>query len=450
MSFPDRFSWGVATASYQIEGAAFEGGRGQSVWDMMCRKPGAVKEGATGDVACDHYHRFRDDIALMKELGVNAYRFSLAWPRILPSGECDVKAEGIAFYDRLIDALLEAGITPWATLYHWDMPLDLYRKGGWLNPDSPKWFGDYAQVVTRAFGDRVAHWMTQNEPQVFIGLGLWEGVHAPGDKLRWAEVLQATHNSLLGHGYATQAIRAHAKKTPRIGIAPACNVGIPATDDPKDIEAARQATFWVKEKSTWQLSWWLDPIFLGQYPADGLELYKDELPEMGPDDLKIISQPLDFFGMNVYHGLYYKAGEMGPEALPWPQGSPITAFKWPLTPECLYWAPKFYSERYGNLPVAITENGLSGADWVMLDGKVHDGHRIDFTHRHLAQFRKAAADGVPVEGYFHWTLMDNFEWAEGYRERFGLVHVDFETQVRTPKDSFYWYRDVIAQNGSNL
>lgn len=450
MSFSKAFVWGVSTASYQIEGAAHEDGRGMSVWDMFSRKPGAIFQGDTGDVACDHYHRYQEDVNLMRELGVNAYRFSIAWPRIFPHGVGKIECRGIEFYDRLVDALLEAGVQPWATLFHWDYPLDLYRKGGWLNPDSPKWFADYTQVVVDALSDRVGHWMTQNEPQCFVGLGLHTGVHAPGDKLRWDEVLLAAHHSLLAHGLSVQAIRARAKKTPIIGMAPACNVGIPDTQSDADIEAARKHTFGVTSESAWHLAWWLDPVFLGRYPQDGLELFGDAVPEYTDEDMALISQPIDFFGMNMYHGKRVRAGDDGaPVELPRPSSAPITALKWPVEPECLYWGPKFYFERYGK-PIVITENGLSNEDWEMLDGKVHDPQRIDYLHRHLRELGRAADDGVQVGGYFQWSLMDNYEWAEGYKERFGLVYLDYPTQRRIPKDSFYWYKDAIAANGSNL
>lgn len=450
MSFTESFAWGAATASYQIEGAVAQDGRKPSVWDMLCRKPGAVYQGQTGDVACDHYNRSEEDVALMQQLGLNAYRFSVAWPRVIPDGVGVTHAKGIGFYDRLVDQLLAAGITPWATLYHWDLPLDLYHRGGWMNPDMPKIFADYSAVVVDALSDRVRHWMTLNEANVFIGLGLWEGIHAPGDKLRWDEVLLAAHHTHVAHGLAVQTIRARTKTPAQIGAAPACHVALPATDDPRDVEAARAATFGVRVQNTWQPSWWLDPIFFGHYPEDGLRAYGDRVPKFKDEDFETIQQPLDFFGMNVYHGQVVRANEQGEaEPVTAKVGEPQTAFRWPVTPECLYYAPKFYYERYGK-PIFVTENGLSNQDWVCLDGKVHDATRIDFLARHLAQLKRAAADGVEVGGYFQWSLLDNFEWAEGYKERFGLIHVDFETLKRTPKDSFDWYAQVIASNGDSL
>lgn len=449
MSFKEDFVWGVATASYQIEGGANEDGRGPTTWDMFCRKPGAVKQGDTGDVACDHYHRYPEDVQLMKELGVGAYRFSLAWSRILPDGTGQVEPRGVAFYDRLVDALLEAGIDPWVTLFHWDHPLALYHRGGWLNPDAPNWFADYASVVVDALSDRVTRWMTLNEPQCFIGLGLHLGVHAPGDKLRWAEVLGGIHNSLLAHGRAVQVIRARAKRPPLIGMAPTGEISIPHTNSQSDVDAARARTFAVTSESGWHMGWWLDPVFLGKYPADGLKLFGGAMPSYTDEDMAVISEPLDFFGVNIYHGERVRAADAGPVVVPYPTSHPATALKWPVAEESLYWASKFFHERYGK-PIVITENGMAGMDWPALDGKVHDPGRIDFLHRYIGQLKRAAADGVPIDGYFQWSLMDNFEWAEGYRERFGLIYVDYETQERIPKDSYHWYKNTVATNARDL
>jgi beta-glucosidase len=449
VSFQEDFVWGVATASYQIEGAAFEDGRGMSVWDMLCRKPGAVWSGHTGDVACDHYHRYPEDVQLMKALGVGAYRLSIAWPRIMPEGIGPINEKGLGFYDRLIDELLANGIDPWVTLFHWDFPLPLYHRGGWMNPDSPKWFADYAAVVVDRLSDRVSNWFTLNEPQCFVGLGLNDGIHAPGDKLRWAEVLLAGHHSNIAHGLATQVIRARSKQTPRVGFAPVGSVYVPASDKPEDIEAARTSMFAVNKADQWQNTWWMDPVFFGTYPEDGLKLYGDAAPKFTSAEMETIAQPMDFFGANIYHG---SPVEMGPDGKPKfvdrPIGYPQTAFRWPVQPDCLYWGPKFFYERYGQ-PIVITENGCSSADWVALDGRCHDGQRVDFLHRHLRELKNASAE-VPVEGYFQWSLLDNFEWAEGYKERFGIVHVDYPTQKRTPKDSYYFLQETIRANGANL
>ena len=450
MSFPEGFAWGAATASYQIEGGACEDGKGLSVWDIFCRKQGAIWSGQTGEVACDHYHRCQEDVALMKQMGLNAYRMSVSWARVIPQGVGQVNPKGLEFYDRLVDELLAADILPFITLFHWDYPYELYCRGGWLNPDSPDWFAEYAGVMTEALSDRVTHWITQNEPQCFIGLGHQTGSIAPGDKLRFGEVLRGAHHALLAHGKAVRSMRARAKRDLVIGYAPVGCVKIPATDAPEDIEAARRATFEVSARNCSNNTWWTDPVFKGCYPEDGLELFGEEAPHVGEGDMETICQPLDFFGVNIYHGQYVRAGTNGrPEEAPLPMGHALTAYRWPVTPDALYWGPRFFHERYG-LPVFITENGMSGIDWVALDGKVHDPQRIDYTRRYLRELLRATRDGVDVRGYFHWTLMDNFEWAQGVKERFGLIHVDFPTQKRTLKDSALWYSKVIASNGAAL
>lgn len=445
--FPKDFTWGAAAASYQIEGAATADGKGLSVWDMMCRKEGAIWNGQSGDTACDHYNRYREDAAMMKTMGLQAYRLSLSWPRIQPAGTGPVNKAGLDFYSRLIDELLKNDVTPWVTLFHWDYPYDLYCRGGWLNPDSPRWFADYTAIVVDALSDRVRHWITLNEPQCFIGLGLNDGIHAPGDKLGLREVLRAGHNALLAHGQAVMTIRERTKQPCEVGIAPCGGGCFPATESEADIAAARAAMYTVPERSLWRENWWTDPVYLGRYPEESYKLMGDAAPVIGQDDMHIICRPLDFFGTNIYHASRIRADANGnPEPVAQPPGKPLTLFHWPLTPEALRWAPRFYYERY-KLPVVITENGLSGMDWVALDGRVHDPQRIDYTTRYLRAFAQAGADGVPIKGYFHWSVMDNFEWAEGHKHRFGLVHVDFQTQKRTLKDSAYWYRDVIQSNG---
>lgn len=450
MSFPQGFLWGAAAASYQIEGAAFEDGKGLSVWDMLCRRPGAVWNGHTGEVAADHYHRYREDVALMKEVGLQAYRFSISWPRVIPAGTGAVNPAGLDFYDRLVDELLAVGIEPWVTLFHWDYPYELFCRGGWLNPYSADWFADYTAVVVGRLSDRVRHWMTLNEPQCFIGLGHRDGVHAPGLKLDWAEVLRGWHNSLLAHGKAVAAIRAHSKTAAVIGAAPTGFIAHPASDSPADIAAARQATFTVHERTLWNHHMFYDPIYKKEYPPEAATVFGKALPQIGPRDMDIIGQPIDFTAFNYYQGMTIRAGEDGrPEVVPHPVGAALTLYHWHVTPQGLYWGSKFLYERYGK-PIYITENGCSGMDWVALDGQVHDPARIDFTHRYLRELGRAIADGVDVRGYFHWSIMDNFEWAEGYKHRFGLIYVDYETQKRTLKDSAYWYREVIAGNGANL
>ncbi len=451
--FRKDFVWGVAAASYQVEGGAFEDGKGWSIWDMYCRKPGVIANGDTGDIACDSYHRYREDIRLMKEIGVHAYRLSISWPRLLPSGTGKVNEKGLSYYDALIDELLQNGITPYITLFHWDYPYELYKRGGWLNPDSPQWFADYAKLVTERYSDRVTHFFTLNEPQCFIGLGFESGVHAPGQRLSADDTFQMAHNVLLGHGMAVMAMRAAAKQPLEIGYAPTASFMYPLTDSLEDIEAARRANFSLPDDPqswTWNVSWWNDPVLLGEYPAEGLAKYEKYLPHIGQDDLKIISQPLDFLGQNIYNGVQVKAGETGePIYLKRYTGFPKTALNWPITPECLYWGPRFLYERY-HKPIYITENGLACNDVISVDGKVHDPNRIDFLYRYLRELKKASTDGVDVRGYFQWSIMDNFEWHSGYAERFGLVYVDYRDQTRLIKDSGYWYRDTIACNGTNL
>jgi beta-glucosidase len=450
MTFPKHFVWGTAAASYQIEGAAQEDGKGLSVWDMFSKKPGAVWNGHTGDVACDHYHRYPEDVALLKAMGVQAYRLSVAWPRVLPEGVGTPNSAGLAFYDRLVDALLAAGIEPWVTLFHWDYPLALYYRGGWLNRDSVDWFADYASLVTNKLSDRVTNFMTLNEPQVFIGAGHFEGRHAPGDQLRFREVLRAGHHALLAHGKGVQAIRAAAKKPPRVGFAPVGQPKLPATDSRADIEAARKATFVANQRSTWINSWWMDPVYLGEYPADGWRFFGPDVPSLRPGDMELINQDLDFFGINIYEGFTVRAAADGsPEPVPYPVGHAITGFDWNVTPAALYWGPRFFHERYKK-PIVITENGISCRDWVSLDGKVHDPGRIDYMHRHLLEFERAGTDGVPIEAYFHWSFIDNFEWAQGYKQRFGLIYCDYPTGKRIPKDSAAWYAEVIRSNGASL
>lgn len=457
MGFPVDFTWGVASSAYQIEGAMDVDGKGRSVWDEFCRLPGKVACGHRGDVACDHYHRYPEDVALMKSLGLDAYRFSVSWPRVMPEGRGRVNEAGLGFYDRLVDALLENGIEPWVTLFHWDYPQELMGEGGWLNRDSADWFAEYAAVVAERLSDRVTRWMTLNEPQVFVGYGHFRGEHAPGLKLTTRELLQASHHVLLAHGKGVRAIREVARKKPEIGWAVVAVVAVPENpESPADVDAARammvsldcggsvNAGFGV---NVWSNTWWNDPVFRGAYPQEGIDLAGKDMPEIGADDMDCIAQPLDFLGLNIYTANVARAGS--PEPVPHPPSTPVTSFKWPVVPACLHWGPRFLHERYG-VPVVITENGLSLPDWVSLDGAVHDPQRIDYLARHLRELAAAIDAGTDVRGYFQWSILDNFEWAEGYRERFGLVHVDYETQVRTLKDSALWYRDLIAARGGGL
>jgi beta-glucosidase len=453
--FPETFTWGTATAAYQIEGAHDADGKGRNIWDAYCCEPGRIAPvqmcaPSVGDAACDHYHRWREDIALMQGLGVNAYRLSLSWSRLIPKGTGQPNPAGIAFYRNLLSGLREAGITPWVTLYHWDLPLALQQRGGWTNPDSVQWFADYAALVVREFGDLVDRWITFNEPQCFIWLGLAAGVHAPGYKLPLEDVVVAAHHMLTAHGRGVQALRAGARGSSSIGYAPVGEPKIPHTRSDADISAARTAMFDVAHDSLWNHSWWHDPVLLGRYPECGLQHHEKFLPEGWEGDLATIAQPIDFLGTNIYRGQQVAAGADGkPVAVDYPAGAPMTSFKWIVTPESLYWGPKFLHERY-QIPIVITENGCANPDWVALDGTVPDLQRVDFLRRYLRELRNVMADGVPVKGYFLWSLLDNFEWAEGYRERFGIIHVDYVTHQRTPKASYAFYRDIIQSRGACL
>lgn len=449
VEFKKDFVWGVATAAYQIEGAADTDGRGESVWDAFCRTKGAIKNGDTGLIACDHYHRFREDIAIMRDMGVQAYRFSLSWPRILPKGTGRVNAKGLDFYDRLVDALLEFGITPFATLFHWDYPQQLYLRGGWLNRESVDWFGEYTAVVAERLSDRVQDWWTLNEPPCFLGLGHMDGIHAPGLKLPWAQFLLATKHALMAHGTAVKVLREEAQTPARIGYVPISHIGIPQDESPENVQAAREFTFGVPDasRSFWFARLYLDPVVLGQWPAECIAPFTNEGPNVSQEELALMSQPIDRLGLNFYSGPTIRQGSNGkPEVVPSKPGTPRTAFDWEVTPEGLYWSVKFHQERYG-LPMMIAENGMSSLDWVNEAGEVDDPQRIDFLRRYLRSLNRAEREGLPIEGFFQWSLLDNFEWAEGYKHRFGLVHVDFETQVRTVKASGRWYRDTIARRG---
>ena len=450
MSFPAEFVWGAAAASFQIEGTSPDCPRGESVWDSFCAMPGKVYEGHDGKRACMHIEKWREDVDLMRDLGLKAYRLSISWPRILPDGTGDVNEAGLAFYDQLIDRLLESGIEPYITLFHWDLPLMLHQQGGWMNPDIIEWFAEYTRVVVDRYSDRVKHWITLNEPQCFIILGHQEGTHAPGLKLPEADILQIGHNALLAHGRSVQVIREHCKQPARVGIAPVGIVSIPQTEHEVDIDAARRATFEGATDSLFNATWWNDPVFRGRYPEAAVSKRLDDMPRVTADDMKLISQPLDFCAFNLYQAGVVRAGaDGGVEPVPYPEGHPVTAMGWPVTPAGLYWACRFFHERY-KLPLLITENGLSCHDWVSVDGQVHDPNRIDFLTRYLAYVKRACAEGIPVEGYFQWSIMDNFEWAQGYKDRFGLIYIDYETGQRLPKDSYAWYRKTIQSNGNDL
>ena len=452
MGFSDNFVWGAATSAYQIEGGVKGAGKGMHIWDVYTKESGKVYGGHTGETACDHYHRFREDVRIMKEIGLKAYRFSIDWTRVLPEGTGRVNEEGIRFYSDLIDALIENNIEPYITLYHWELPYELYKKGGWMNRDIAEWFGEYAGLVAERFSDRVTHFFTLNEPQCFVGLGFLTGVHAPGLKCPVRDTFEMAHNALRAHGRAVQMLRQHAKQPLTIGYAPTSGIIYPASDRPEDIEAARKKYFSMPEDDsnwTWNVAWWSDPVLLGKYPEEGLKKYEKYLPKITEEDMRLISEPIDVYGQNIYNGRAFRMGADGnPEEVGRVPGAGKTAVNWPVTPECLYWGPKFLYERYKK-PIYITENGMACHDVVSLDQRVHDPNRIDFLARYLHELKRAAEE-IDLRGYFQWSLMDNFEWEKGYAERFGIVYVDFETQERILKDSAYWYRDVIQTNGRDL
>lgn len=438
--FPDGFLWGAGTASYQVEGAASEDGRSESVWDRFCRIPGRVLNGDTGDVACDHYHRWRDDIRIMQDLGLSAYRFSVAWPRVVPLGRGPVNEAGLDFYDRLVDGLLEAGIEPFVTLFHWDLPQCLEDEGGWRVRGTAHAFAEYAAAVESRLGDRVRHWLTLNEPWVVAHLGHRTGQHAPGLVNSGTE-LDVVHHQLLGHGMAAQALRAgHAGS--EIGIALNLEPKVARSDHPLDLDAAALEEGLMNR-------WFLDPLAGLGYPDDLLAASGWPASVVAGGDLDVIAEPLDAMGLN-----YYRTEVVGHPGLrdcdrPSPLRDPppeITEMGWPVTPSGLG-AMLRMLDGYEFEAIYITENGAAFPDTHRDGGMIQDEDRRSYLERHLAEAARAIGDGVPLRGYFAWTLMDNFEWALGYSRRFGLVHVDHATQQRTPKASASWYRDVIARNG---
>ena len=451
--FDKNFVWGCASSAYQIEGAWNEDGKGENTWDRYCHEEGHILNGDTGDVACDFYHRYKEDIALMKQMGVQAYRFSLNWSRILPEGVGKVNQKGIDFYNAVIDELLKNGIEPYITLFHWDYPQALQDRGGWVNEESIGWFAEYAAVVSEAFSDRVKYFITLNEPQCFTGLAHLHCINAPGNRLSHKDLFQMVHNVLRAHGAAVIALRANAKQPIQVGYAPTCGMVYPKNETPEDIEACRRFLFRCPDDMnnwTWNVPWFSDPVFLGKYPEDGLKKYAEYLPVITGEDMALISQPLDFMGENIYNGIMVEADENGdPVYVEREQGHPTTGNHWPVTPQCFRWGLRLLYERY-RLPIYVTENGMCNKDVISSDGKVHDPQRIDFLNRYILAMKQAIDDGADIRGYFQWTLTDNFEWNSGYRDRFGLVYVDFATQRRYRKDSSYWYQELIRTNGGNL
>ena len=434
-----EFVWGVATSSYQIEGAANEDGRGKSIWDTFCKVPGKVANFDNGDIACDHYHRFKEDLDLMKWMGVKAYRFSVAWPRVIPDGVGRVNEMGLDFYDRLIDSLLEREIAPWLTMYHWDLPEALQIRGGWNNREVVEWFGEYAEVLTSRFGDRVKNWMTLNEPLCSAWLGHLYGDMAPGIKdLQTA--LNVSHHLLMSHGLACQVIRSNVSEA-NVGIVINVTPAVPATDNQDDRNAAQLA-------DGFDNRWFLDPVFGRTYPADVIDTLGAS-PEIHSGDMKLIAQDLDFLGVNFYFRQTVAADQ---NSKPLPirsvnrENVKRTAMNWEVHPQAFEEILLRISKEYSPKAIYITENGSAWNDEV-INGEIIDDERIDYLARHLDAMRSAKNQGAPILGYFAWSFLDNFEWAYGYEKRFGLIYVDYKTQTRTPKKSALFYRQLLL-NGT--
>jgi beta-glucosidase len=436
-AFGPGFRFGVATSSYQIEGAVSEGGRGPSIWDRFSHTPGKTKLGHHGDVACDHYHRLADDVALLDWLGVDAYRFSIAWPRVLPTGRGAVNAKGLDFYDRLVDGLLERGIAPCATLYHWDLPDAL--PGGWLARETVDAFAEYAGVVGKRLGDRVGMWFTHNEPWCQAFLGYHTGLFAPGNR-DFGEALQCAHHLLVSHGLAVQALRQHVKKP--VGIAINLVPAYPETDSAADAQATVRYDGYFNR-------WFIEPLLGRGYPKDMVELYGAAMPKFPASDVELMAEPIDVLGINYYERGVIGAGVEPPLKINHvrPVGTPRTADR-EIFPVGLSDTLRRLHDEYKFKQLVVTENGAAFPDELSSDGRVHDVERVAFFRAHLAQILKAREAGVPVDGYFAWSLMDNFEWSEGYTLRYGLVHVDFDTLVRLPKDSAEFLRTLGRHAGT--
>lgn len=434
--FANDFLWGAATAAAQVEGGWNCGGRSPSIWDMA---PAAkIKNGENCRHSCDHFHRWKEDVALMKEIGLKSYRFSISWSRVMPA-EGHVNQAGLKFYSDLVDELLKNGIEPIVTIFHWDMPLWVYRKGGWLSDSIIPLFRDYTRTVVDALSDRVQWWIPMNEPQCFIMNGYMQGIHAPF-KRDYLALSKLTRICMLAFAESVQEIRTHAKKTPKIGIAMAAGAFVPASNSVTDVEKARMQT---TETGLGLMSnrWWMDPILAGK-PVSAYGVY-----HTSTKDLAKIHQKLDFLGLNLYQPFNHAAwGGDGSKPAP---GAPKTSMGWDIDGRVMYWAVKFIYDRY-KLPIMITENGMANTDVVSLDGSVHDPQRSDFMMRYLRELKRAVEEGYPVIGYQHWSLLDNFEWAEGYDPRFGLIYVDYSTGKRTVKDSARMYRHIIETNGAEL
>jgi beta-glucosidase len=444
-SFPPSFLWGAATSAYQVEGSPLADGAGQSIWHRFVRTPGLVKDGDTGDVACDHYRRMKDDVKMMRELGLKAYRFSIAWARVLPEGRGRVNEGGLGFYERLVDTLLENGIEPMATLYHWDLPAALDDRGGWLNPDIADWFADYASVMYRRLDGRVKLWATLNEPWVVTDGGYLHGALAPGHKNRF-EAPIASHHLLRSHGKAVQAYRAVGKH--QVGIVVNIEPKYPASDKPEDLAATRRADAYMNRQ-------YLDPVFLGKYPDEMTEIFGEAWPEWPAEDLRLISETIDFVGINYYtrNVVRHEESSWPLKAVPVRQTQAIyTETGWEVFPQGLTDTLVWAKTRYGNIPQYVTENGAAFYDPPALNGAagLHDPLRVAYFRSHLKAIHDAREQGVDLRGYFAWSLMDNLEWSLGFSKRFGIVHVNFQTLERTPKESARFYSKVIASGGAAL
>ena len=443
--FPQDFLWGVASSAYQIEGYDLEDGGGASIWRTFSHTPGKIDYGDNGDVAADSYHRYEEDIALIKELGVKAYRFSTSWARIDPAGDGNWNPGGLAYYDKLVNCCLKNGIEPYMTLYHWELPQAVQDRGGWESEETAHAFGRFAGLMAAHFKGRVKYYFTLNEPQCTTSLGYLQGIHAPGLKLELPRVFRVHVNQMMAHGLAQRAIKG-ADPNAIVGLASTGNLCYPEKETPEDIAAARTATFAVSEEN-WIFThhFLLDPICLGRFPDCSGTVLEPLVALVTQEQMAIIHTVPDMLGYNIYNGHEVRSAGGTIEYVPKYPGFPRTALKWPVTPEVLDWGVRFLQERYG-LPGYITENGLSCNDRIYLDGHVHDPDRIDFLARYLSCLSRAVASGADIRGYFHWALTDNMEWHNGYCDRFGLVYVDFPTLRRIPKDSFHWYRKT-TQSG---
>jgi beta-glucosidase len=447
-SFPPRFLWGAATSAYQIEGSPLADGAGASIWHRFSHTPGRTLEGMTGDVACDHFRRWPQDVELMKALGLQSYRFSVAWGRVLPEGIGRVNEQGLGFYERLVDGLLAANITPMLTLFHWDLPAALEDRGGWLNPDMPKWFADYAGTVVGRLGDRVPLWCTLNEPWVVVDAGYVHGVNAPGHR-DWFEATRAAHGLLLSHAAAVRRFRELRPKTSggaaKIGLVVNLAPHHPATAAPEDVAAAARGNAYFNEQ-------FLDPVYFGRYPERVREMYGDAWPEHPASELSALAEPFDFLGINWYTGYDVRHDDSAPptRATPVPDEHRVKMTTgWEVRPELLVETLTWVTQRYGRIPIYVTENGGAFPDpGTATNGRVDDPLRVDYLRRHIAALREALRQGVDLRGYFVWSLMDNFEWASGFSHRMGLLHVDYATQQRTIKASGEFYREVIRTNGA--